>query len=496
MKRLVLIALIAGSVGVLAAGARGDGSEYQVSAVFDSAQGLVPGQLVKIAGARVGSVERVELIPGKRYRARLLLKVEGKYGPFRADASCRLLPEGVISEKFVDCDPGSPGKPALPDGRSGRPELADTATPLSLQDVLNIFSTPTNDRLRILFNELGMGTAGQGADINAILRDSNPALTQADRVLEIVNRQRSRIATAVGDTDRVLAALAADDKAVRDFVTRGAGVATTAASRSSDLRRAIRALPPLLDATDHGLRSLNRAMADGGPVLGDARAAGPKLDRFTRLATGFANSGRPALEQLTGAARTANAAMPPLARTVRQFADFGSTAPPALADLGDLLTSIRDTGGWEGLLKSAYGLAVGAAARDEKSHYYGAVINLFPICILIPPEVVVVPGCTHRYNSPEKGRIPINDPTNQQAQKRAFLKWLRIGGPAKSPRYLRSSLQPLVRKVAGDLGVKLDADQLRSVARAAQPAKATTPKKPPATPRSRPLEGLLDYLFE
>ena len=32
---------------------------------------------------------------------------------FREDASCNIQPEGLISENFVQCDPGTPGKDAL-----------------------------------------------------------------------------------------------------------------------------------------------------------------------------------------------------------------------------------------------------------------------------------------------------------------------------------------------------------------------------------------------
>src|SRR5215212_9814957 len=73
---------------------------YRVDVVFDTAKGIVPGQLVKVAGTRVGTVEDVNLTPDRK--ARLSLSMTSGPKPFRSDASCQILPEGFISENFVE----------------------------------------------------------------------------------------------------------------------------------------------------------------------------------------------------------------------------------------------------------------------------------------------------------------------------------------------------------------------------------------------------------
>lgn len=457
MKRLVLIVALAGSLAAGIASCSGGDSTYRVSAIFDSAQGMVPGQLVKIAGARVGTVTEVELIPGSRYRARMVLEIGEEFGPFHADASCRLLPEGLISEKFVDCDPGGSGKPELSVGEDEMAELTDTATPLALQDVLNIFSSPTDERLRILLNELGIATAGRADDINELLRRSNPALTEANEVLTILADQRDRIVDAVAQTDRVLEELAADTDSVADFVVNGAETARLMASSSSELQAGIRELPPLLDAADTGLASLNQAVTDTTPILDELEDSGPALTNFMGFLRDFSDAGRPAVQSLTISAGVGRNAIEPIEKVVASLEDTGEAAPPVVADMADFLTSFRDTDGVNGLLRTAYGLAVGAAARDNLSHYYGAVINLFPICILIPPHILAVPGCDHSYDSPQNGQIPINDPANSAAQRQAFLEWLSIGGPDLVPEWLQSSLPGLINTVATSLGLDPDA---------------------------------------
>ena len=61
----MLIALV---VGV---GAGGDGGgDYKVRAIFDNAAFAIPGEDVMIAGAKVGTVDDLEVTPDKRARGR------------------------------------------------------------------------------------------------------------------------------------------------------------------------------------------------------------------------------------------------------------------------------------------------------------------------------------------------------------------------------------------------------------------------------------------
>ena len=141
MRRTALtFAIIAalGTAALIVLTSRDGASGYRVSAVFDSARGIEGGMTVKIAGARVGKVRSVHLTPSRK--ARIDFEVPARFGPFHADARCRILPEGAISENYVACSPGTPGRPILPapDGRPTVP-LSHTTVPVTLQDVIEIF---------------------------------------------------------------------------------------------------------------------------------------------------------------------------------------------------------------------------------------------------------------------------------------------------------------------------------------------------------------------
>ena len=125
--------LIAVAAAALLVGAGGKGADtYRVDAIFDNAAGLIPGQDVKIAGARVGAVQDITL--NKQRKARVQMEIEPGFAPFRADADCIVRPQSIIGEKFVQCDPGhaerrsrsqrtapAPDRPRRPDALAGRP---------------------------------------------------------------------------------------------------------------------------------------------------------------------------------------------------------------------------------------------------------------------------------------------------------------------------------------------------------------------------------------
>jgi virulence factor Mce-like protein len=408
MRRAAIpIASLAAAIGaVLLVTGVGTTPTYRVAAIFDTAKGMVAGQQVKIAGAVVGSVQAVELAPGPK--ARIVMSVDRRFAPFHEDASCTILPEGLISENFVQCDPGAPDSPPLAVSRAGiaTVPLQHTTVPTSLQDLLNVFSLPTDDRLRVIINELGIATAGRGEDLNALLRRADPALAQSQQVLSMIDSQRQQLAVAIGQTDRVLGALAQRDDEVRAFVDRAAAVATTTAEHKNSLGASIHRLPALLDALRPGLRSLDRAMSSSTPLLGYLRAAAPGLTKLTALVPSFATAGTPALRSLGDAADAGRLAVRVAGPVVSDLKRASAQAGPFAQQLDQLLLSTRDAGGLEGILRFFYSVAVGDAAYDQTSHMQTLLVTVYPQCL----HASGAPGCSSAYSAPGNGTIPPNDP--------------------------------------------------------------------------------------
>jgi virulence factor Mce-like protein len=415
MRRAALVAgvVIAAGVAAIVIVRSGSNSGYRVAAIFDTAKGMVSGQQVKIAGAVVGSVDSVQLesTPAGA-KARIVMSVEKRFAPFHADATCSILPEGVISENFVECSPGRTSAP-LARGSDEIPTvpLPHTTVPFSLQDVLNVLSLPTDQRIGVLISELGIGLAGRGQDLNGLLRRANPALQQSQQALEIVDAQRDRVADAVAQTDTVLASLASRSTRVRQFVDRAGTVARTTAAHSRALQASIRRLPAMLAAVRPGLRSLTRAATNATPLLSELHNAAPGLTQLTTTLPAFAKAGIPAVRSLASAARTGIPAVRDATPIVTRVQTITGPLATLAAQLDQLLLHLRGNGGIEGLLRLTYTFAVNTALYDNVSHIVTFMASVGPNCLLGEQGGFNVKGCAHSYSSPGQGQLPVNEPS-------------------------------------------------------------------------------------
>jgi ABC-type transporter Mla subunit MlaD len=173
VRRLLAICLVLAAAAAVLVGASGreaGEANYRVDAVFDRTAALIPGQKVKIAGAPVGMVKDIGLTRARK--ARVEMEVQEGFAPFRADARCTIRAEALIGEKFVQCDPGTPRKPALREGEGGVPTvpLARNTVPVEIDTILATFRRPYRERFRILLNEFGIGLAGRAGDLDCSRR--------------------------------------------------------------------------------------------------------------------------------------------------------------------------------------------------------------------------------------------------------------------------------------------------------------------------------------
>ena len=366
---LVALALLgAVAVVVVLRSASGGSSSYKVDAIFDVARGIGPGQVVKIAGAQVGTVTGVHLT--SRYKARVEMSVEPEFAPFRANASCQIEPEGIISENFVECSPGTPSAPRLAADGSGTATVpvSQTAEPVSLQDLFNIWSTPVSERLSVLLDELGIGVSGRAGDIQAILDRANPALAAARQAIALVNRQRTQLQQLVVAAAPVVGQLADHDRAVQRFLTQTATLTTTTAEHRGALSAAIARLPALLRSAQPALQQLAAVGASATPLLNDLRGAAPALTQLTETLPPFSRQAIATLHALSPALSRTRAALTAATPTLERLRQFATDADPAGESLDRLLVSLRDSGAFESLLRGLYNGAALTSHYDANSH--------------------------------------------------------------------------------------------------------------------------------
>jgi ABC-type transporter Mla subunit MlaD len=413
MRRGLVIALVSAAALVaivFGLGASDDNSgDYKVRAIFDNASFLIPGQDVKVAGAKVGVVEDLEVQKqGDRSFAAIIMKIDKDgFKDFRKDAKCAIRLQSVIGEKLIECtptQPRGPGEPEppelqkIPDGQPGAGQrllpVESTVTPVDADLINNIQRRPVRERFSILLNELGTGLTARSEDLQELIKRGNPALKEFDEFLKILANQNKELGALTRNADTVLTALARERRSVADFFVQSGIAGRATAEKRRDLERNfqkfpafLRQLKPFMDRFD----GLSSAMA---PVISDLRASAPDLSRFLVALGPFSRSSTVALKSLGDTADVGRATLIAAEPVVRQLGAFTAQARQVSRNLRLLFTSIRDGKGIERLMDLFYYITLSTNGFDEIGHY---LRNNLIVTICSGYAITPTSGCSANF---------------------------------------------------------------------------------------------------
>ncbi len=275
---------------------------YTLKAEMPSAANLVRGNEVRIGGARVGSVDSIEV---KRQKdgtsiAVLGLKLEKTIAPLPNDSTVLIRPRSALGLKYVELTRGT-SHDGFEDGAT-IPLAQATPAPVEFDELVNMFDEPTRDAAQTNLREFGDAFAGRGESINQAIGALRPLLvdiipvtdnltskqTNLPRFVSSLARTASIVAPAAQEQaslfvnlDRTFAALSEVARPyIQDTISEG----------PETLDTAIRTLPqqrPFLAnsaALFHELQPGARALRDGAKPLADAVEVGtPTLRRMPAL---------------------------------------------------------------------------------------------------------------------------------------------------------------------------------------------------------------------
>src|SRR5436853_2897131 len=108
---------------------RGAGTK-KVTAVFDSVAGLDKKSAVRVAGVRVGQVSDIRLRPDGK--AEVTMELD-RAVQLHQNAAAHVANLGLLGEKYIELDPGSPTLPVMPEDqkvvlRGSQPASIDEVT--------------------------------------------------------------------------------------------------------------------------------------------------------------------------------------------------------------------------------------------------------------------------------------------------------------------------------------------------------------------------------
>lgn len=417
-----LVAAVVVVIVLLSSG--GGGNSYVVRGVFDSGGFMVAGEQVRVAGANVGEIESVGVtMPGEvdGYRNGKPIAVPGKavlamkitdpgFQDFRSDASCLIRPQSLIGEKFIDCRPTLPrapgSKPPPPlkkigDGEPGAGQyllpFENNSTSVDPDLINNINQLTYAQRFRLILNELGVGFAARGQDVEEIVKRANPVLRDVDRVFGILNAQRDQLAQLTADSEEILAPLARERRHVAGFFTNAGAAGQASAEKGGSVEASLQKLPGFLRELRQTMASFESFSEAGTPVSEALAQAAPALTKATRALTPFAAASTVSLKSLGANGAVAGPTIHEADPVVEKIRDLGRSGATPVSELAEFLVSTRKHKGFDGLADLIYNSA-GASNEFDKYGHFTRSLTALTNCI----DYVTAPtsGCSANFNGP------------------------------------------------------------------------------------------------
>jgi ABC-type transporter Mla subunit MlaD len=301
---------------------------YELTAEVPNASGLIKGNEVRIGGARVGVVSRIEAFsrPDGSTGARLSLKLEAAQPELPRDSTILVRPRSPLGLKYVEITTGR-SRATFPN-RATIPLSAAQVEPVELDEFFGMFDEPTRTGQADGLIEWGNAFAGRGDDLNRAFRDLGPLLDHLDPALENLVapatefdelfpafEQAAREVAPVAleqarmfeGLDRTFAAFSSVRESLKDSISGGPPALDVAtrelpaqAGFVEDSTTLFRKFRPAFASLAHASPGLASAFRKGEPALRRAPALNTRLVSALESVEAFAADARvePAVERL------------------------------------------------------------------------------------------------------------------------------------------------------------------------------------------------------
>lgn len=280
-SRLSLVVVLAGAA---AAGFAflGGSSSHTVTAYFTDANGLTSGNEVRVAGIEIGSVQSIDVAGGQ---ARVVLDVDAAHWPLHRGTRIAVKPKGVLSNMYVDLEPGSANSPTLPGDHSFG--VNETSSPVNLDAFSNIFDPEVRVSIRTQLQEGPIAFGGTGAnDLNTTLAYLNPLSRDLQPITAVLAQRSPELDRLNGEFATVSGDLASEDGNLRGLILHADITFGALANKQHELQGTLDHAAGTLTTLDAGLKgeegNLAAIFSKGPASLNSAKQAS---DALTPLVT-------------------------------------------------------------------------------------------------------------------------------------------------------------------------------------------------------------------
>jgi phospholipid/cholesterol/gamma-HCH transport system substrate-binding protein len=248
---------------------------FQLKAEMDTAQSVTPGQgqTVRVAGVRVGDINKVELKDG---RAIVTMAVDRKYLPVYKNATLLLRPKTGLKDMFLELDPGDRSAGEFKEG--GTIPAKNTAPDTNLDEILEALDADTQAYLKLLLRGAGKGLEGRAKDLGRLFGDLGPLYEDTARLNVEVAKRRSNLKRLIHNLNVLTRSIGTKGDQLAELIDASNKVFEAIGSEDPAVRRTVAQLPGTLRQTRDTLIKANRLALVLGPTFNDLRPFARNLD--------------------------------------------------------------------------------------------------------------------------------------------------------------------------------------------------------------------------
>jgi phospholipid/cholesterol/gamma-HCH transport system substrate-binding protein len=278
----------------------GGGGGYTVKAYFLNAGQLVKGNQVEIAGTPVGSVEKIAIT--KNGQAVVTLKVNDANSPLRRGtrAIIRQASLSGIANRYVDLQmpPGDDSNTEkIPDG--GEIGIDKTTTAVDLDQLFAVFDPPTRVAVQDFFKNTAKQFKGKEEQQRLAYKYLNPALSTSSRLFNELNRDNPLLSRFLLDSSKVVTALAQRRDDLAALIQNANHTFRALGNEKLALAEAISRLPDFMRQANTTFVDLRSALDATDPLVNASKPVAKKLQPFLAELRPLARDARPTLRDLS-----------------------------------------------------------------------------------------------------------------------------------------------------------------------------------------------------
>jgi len=291
---------------------------YRISAQVPNANGVVPGNEVRIGGVRVGAVETIEPVEQDDGTAvaKLDLRLDTSATPIPVDSKVTVRSRSVLGLKYLEIRRGT----ASEDFAEGEvlPVSAAVPEPVEIDEFLSTFDDKTSVAIQQNLVEFGNALAGRGPDLNEAIGELRPLLPKLERVTKDLAKPSTRLGRLVSALTATAAEVAPVASQQGDmFASLDTTFGALAEVARPFIQETISESPPTLAVATETLPRVRPFLAHSTALFNDL---GPGVDALAANSPAIASAlvtGTPVLR----ATPILNDQLGPTARALEDFND-------------------------------------------------------------------------------------------------------------------------------------------------------------------------------